>query len=52
MIEKATQKIVDAVIKEKPQKIIALDRLYKDNDQLKTNTSLQMRDAKIEFKTI
>ena len=52
MLEKATQKIVDAVIKERPQKVIALDRLFKDNDQLKTNTSLQMRDAGIEFKTI
>ena len=52
MLEKATQKIVDAVIKEKPQKVIALDRLFKDNDQLKTNTSLQMKDAEIEFKTI
>ncbi len=52
MLEKATQKIVDAVIKERPQKVIALDKLFKDNDQLKTNTSLQMRDAGIEFKTI
>ena len=52
MLEKATQEIVDAVIKENPQKVIALDRLFKDNDQLKTNTSLQMKDAEIEFKTI
>lgn len=52
MLEKATQEIVDAVIKEKPQKVIALDRLFKDNDQLKTNTSMQMKDAEIEFKTI
>ena len=52
MLEKATDEIVDAVIKEKPQKVIALDRLFKGNDQLKTNSSLQMRDAGIEFKTI
>jgi adenine-specific DNA-methyltransferase len=52
MLEKATQDIVDAVVKEKPQKVIALDRLFKGNDQLKTNTSLQMKDAEIEFKTI
>ena len=52
MLEKATQEIVDAVIKEKPQKVIALDRLFKGNDQLKTNTSLQMKYANIEFKTI
>ncbi|MEA3446785.1 MAG: site-specific DNA-methyltransferase [Bacteroidota bacterium] len=52
MLEKATQEIVDAVIEENPQKVVALDRLFKDNDQLKTNTSLQMKDAGIEFKTI
>jgi len=52
MLEKATQDIVDFVIQQKPQKIIALDRLFKGNDQLKTNTSLQMKDADIEFKTI
>ncbi|OQY01821.1 MAG: site-specific DNA-methyltransferase [Desulfobacteraceae bacterium 4572_130] len=52
MLEKATQEIVDALIKGKPQKVIALDRLFKGNDQLKTNTSFQMKDVKIEFKTI
>lgn len=52
MLEIATQEIVTAVLNEKPQKVIALDRLFKDNDQLKTNTSLQMKDAGIEFKTI
>ena len=52
MLEKATQKIVDAILKEEPQKVIALDRLFKGNDQLKTNTALQMKDAGIEFKTI
>jgi len=52
MLEKATQEITDEVLKEQPQKVIALDRLFKDNDQLKTNTALQMKDAGIEFKTI
>lgn len=52
MLEKATQEIVTAVLNEKPQKVIALDRLFKGNDQLKTNTALQMKDAGIEFKTI
>lgn len=52
MLEKADKKIVDAVLKEQPQKVIALDRLFKDNDQLKTNTVLQMKDSGVEFKTI
>ena len=52
LLEKATQEIMDAVIAEKPTKVIALDKLFKGNDQLKTNTVLQMRDAGVEFKTI
>jgi len=39
-------------IASKPNKVIALDKLFKGNDQLKTNTVLQMKDAGIEFKTI
>jgi adenine-specific DNA-methyltransferase len=31
---------------------ITLDRPFKDNDQLKTNTLLQMKDAGIEFKVV
>jgi adenine-specific DNA-methyltransferase len=52
MLEKATQQIIDSVIASKPKKVIALDKLFKGNDQLKTNTVLQMKDAGIEFKTI
>ena len=36
----------------KPQKVITLDRLFSGNDELKTNTALQMRDAGVEFRTI
>jgi len=35
-----------------PKKVIALDRLFAGNDELKTNTALQMKDAGVEFKTI
>ncbi|MBD79547.1 MAG: site-specific DNA-methyltransferase [Crocinitomicaceae bacterium] len=52
ILEKANQEIIDAIIATKPQKVIALDKLFKGNDQLKTNASLQMKDAGIEFKTI
>jgi adenine-specific DNA-methyltransferase len=52
MLEKASQDIVDSVLKEKPLKVVALDKLFKGNDQLKTNTVLQMKDAGVEFKTI
>ena len=52
MLEKATQEIIDSVIASKPNKVIALDRLFKGNDQLKTNAMLQMKDEGVEFKTI
>ena len=46
------QKIIDTIIKAQPQKVIMLDNLFAGNDQLKTNTVLQMKDAGIDFKTI
>ena len=52
MLEVATQEVIDSILAEHPNKVIALDRLFEGNDQLKTNTVLQMRDAGIEFKTI
>ncbi|WP_203296433.1 site-specific DNA-methyltransferase [Luteirhabdus pelagi] len=52
MLEQATEETVKTAINLKPIKVIALDRLFKGNDQLKTNTALQMKDAGIEFKTI
>ncbi len=52
VLEKANQDIFTWVLKEAPQKVIALDRLFEGNDQLKTNTALQMKDAGVEFKTI
>ena len=36
----------------KPQKVITLDRLFADNDKLKTDTALQLKDAKVGFRTI
>ena len=52
MLESATQDETDSVLAEHPDKVIALDRLFEGNDQLKTNTVLQMCDAGVEFKTI
>ena len=44
--------LVAEVVKLKPRKVVALDRLFEGNDQLKTNTMLQMKDAGVEFRTI
>ena len=52
LLESATQEMVDAVLVASPKKVIALDRLFEGNDQLKTNTVLQMKDAGITFITI
>lgn len=52
MLEKADDEIIKKVIAEKPGKVIILDRLFKKNDQLKTNTVLQMKDAGTEFKVV
>lgn len=51
-IESINQATVDKMIASQPKKVISLDILFKDNDQLKTNTVLQMKDAGIDFKTI
>jgi len=49
---KVNKKIIKLVINQNPKKVITLDRLFKNNDQLKTNTALQMKDAGIEFKVM
>jgi len=49
---KITKKLVDKVLAEKPERFTCLDAAFKNNDQLKTNTALQMESAKIEFKVI
>jgi len=51
-LEEMNQKLIDAIIAAKPKKIIMLDNLFTGNDQLKTNTVLQMKDAEVDFKTI
>lgn len=51
-IESINQTTIDKMIALQPKKVITLDILFKDNDQLKTNTVLQMKDAGIDFKTI
>ena len=50
--DKITQKLVDTILKAKPEKIICLDKAFSGNDQLKTNTALQMESEKIDFKVI
>ncbi len=52
ILEKIDMTIIQKVLEATPQKVITLDRLFNNNDQLKTNTALQMKDAGIEFKVV
>ena len=52
LLESVDQSTIDYVLSLHPEKVIALDNLFAGNDQLKTNTALQLRDAGITFKTI
>ena len=52
LLDEVSQKIIDTVISESPNKVFVLDKLFGGNDKLKTNTKLQMDDAGIKFKTI
>lgn len=48
--------ILEATVKQilthKPKQFISLDASFRGNDQLKTNTQLQMRDHDIKFRTV
>ena len=52
ILKKIDESIIKAVISEKPKKVITLDRLFKNNDQLKTNTALQMKDSEIDLRVV
>jgi adenine-specific DNA-methyltransferase len=51
-LEEINEKIIGNIISAQPKKVITLDNLFTDNDQLKANTVLQMKDTGIDFKTI
>jgi len=48
-LREVNQSIVDEIVKLKPQTCIIVDDLFAANDQLKTNTALQMKDAGVEM---
>ena len=52
LAERITRKFVDKILKDHPQKFTCLDSAFANNDQLKTNTALQLEAGKIEFKVI
>ncbi len=51
-LSKINETLAKEIINQNPRKVLCLDKLFAGNDQLKTNTVLQMKDAGIEFKTV
>lgn len=51
-LEPLNEAVIQQIIALAPQKVIALDTLFTGNDQLKTNTVLQMKDSGVDFRTI
>jgi hypothetical protein len=52
MVCKGSLRVVGEVFEVRPKRFTCLDIAFKNNDQLKRNTALQMDAAKIEFKVI
>lgn len=53
LADKLTKPLFEAILKDKPEKIITLDRAFANNDQLKTNMMLEAEHAGVkEFKVI
>jgi len=52
LVEKIDKKLVEQILDEKPRVVVCLDTAFKGNDELKTNTALQMKSKNIEFKVV
>ena len=53
LADKLTKPLFEAILKDKPEKIITLDRAFEDNDCLKTNMMLEAEHVGVkEFKVI
>jgi adenine-specific DNA-methyltransferase len=53
LADKLTKPLFEAILKDKPEKVITLDRAFANNDQLKTNMMLEAEHAGVkEFKVI
>lgn len=49
LLQRIDENLLDEVINSRPQKVVALDRLFAGNDALKKNAELQMKDAGVAF---
>ena len=49
MLEGFNEAMIEPLLAVKPREIVALDSVFKDSDELKTNLDLQCRDAGVKF---
>jgi adenine-specific DNA-methyltransferase len=52
VLDSFTVEMIDALLALKPREIVALDSLFHDSDELKSNLDLQCRDAEVPFMCI
>ncbi len=52
VLKSIDETIISRVLSAKPQKVVVLDTLFQNNDQLKTNVALQMEDAEVAFQVV
>lgn len=49
VLENFTEAMIEPLLALKPREVIALDSVFHDSDELKTNFDLQCRDAGVKF---
>ncbi len=47
-----TEELLQNIVEQEPKQVVCLDTSFEGNDQLKTNTVLEMRDHNIGFRTV
>jgi len=52
LTKKIDKNLVEQILEEEPHVVVCLDTAFKGNDELKTNTALQMKSKDIEFKVV
>jgi len=52
VLESFHAEAIDSLAERKPERIIALDKVFDDSDQLKKNFSLQCKDREIKFESV
>ena len=52
ILERFTLEMIEPLLALKPREVIAIDAVFQDSDELKTNLDLQCRDAEVRFTCI